>query len=490
MSQWSSLPFEERQKQWGGGWVRQFRQHHGRADRPTVWEIWVDKNDARVYTKHGLLGGQMQETNYVGKLKNVGKKNEISPEQDAIAEARRDIRKKWDFEGYDEYSDDVNLDKRNADISVQHLLTNLPGSFCLYKPENELEDQKKLFALANAGKALHTLKRDGVAMWVVVDFYGNIQFYSRRSRPWSDTEEPTERPDGTLDFSTAKPWALRFPHLVEEVKRLGLPNGTMMAVELVAVNPVTGKDDLRISSGYTKGLTERSLEDQKANLPSFYWWDVPFYAGADLVRTMRAADRYNSILEHCASASVQYIQPIMICNFPDAATALESAETLGIEGWVVVDPDAIYGDRGWNLKGKPDRPSTCAKSKPTEEDDFIAYWDPDKKNMGKWGVGKNEVGKEVELPNGQKVIHGGVGSVALYQYNPNGELVYISKCSSGMAYEFQAQLRHKDFPFVCKVEYKGRTYISDGEDTNALRHPVFVEVRTDKTAAECVSSKL
>jgi len=486
-SSWASLSFDERQRQWDGR-IRQFRQHNGRGDRPNVWEIWVEED--RVYTRHGLLDGAMQETNYQGKLKNKGKKNEISTVQDAIAEARRDVRKKWDFEGYDEYDAGYNIDRRNEDKSVNHLLTNLPGSFCLYKPENELEDHKRLLELTNAGKALHTLKRDGVAMWVIKDFYGNIRFYSRRSRPWSDTEEPLELPDGTLDYSTAKPWTLRFPHLYADVEKLQLPNGTMMAVELVAVNPVTGRDDLRISSGYTKGLTERSLQDQISNPPVFYWWDVQFYAGQDLVRTVRVADRYNIILQHCASSVPQYIQQIQICNFPNAEKALEHAKELGIEGWVVVDPDAIYGDKGWSLKGKPDRPSSCAKSKPTAEDDFIAYWDPDKKNMGEWGTGKHERDKEVMLPSGAVVEHGGVGSVALYQYNPKGELVYISKCSSGMAYEFQAQLRKEHFPFVCKCEFKGRTYISDGEKTNALRHPVFVEARDDKRADECVNEKL
>lgn len=487
-SGWSSLSFDERQKQWMGHQVRHFRQHHGRNDRPSVWEIWVDGE--RVYTRHGLLGGQMQETNYVGTVKNVGKKNEISSEKDALAEARRDIRKKWDFEGYDEYVNDQNIDKRNENIDVRYLLTNLPGSFSLYKPENELEDQKKLFSLANEGKAIYTLKRDGVAMWVIVGADRSINFYSRRNRPWSDTEEPEEREDGTLDLSTAKPWTWRFPHLYHAVANLHLPPYTMMAVELVAVNPITGRDDLRISSGYTKGLTERSLEDQKDNPPIFYWWDVPFYDGVDMVKTTKVSERYNQILMHCASSPTAWIQPIQIFDFPNAADALVRAKELGIEGWVVVDPDAIYGDKGWNLKGKPDRPSTCAKSKPTAEDDFIAYWDPPKKNMGEWGTGKHEAGKEVVLPNGETVTHGGVGSVALYQYNSAGELVYISKCSSGMDYELQAQLRAKNFPFVCKCEYKGRTYISDGEKTNALRHPVFHSVRADKRPDECVNPKL
>jgi ATP-dependent DNA ligase len=225
----------------------------------------------------------------------------------------------------------------------------------------------------------------------------------------------------------------------------------------------------------------------------FYWWDIPFYNGEDLVRTWKVKDRYNLITQLWTQASMaarlDHIQPIQVLKFPNTKAALKQANEMGLEGWVVVDPSAVYGDKGWSLRGKPDRPSSCAKSKPTEEDDFIAYWDPDGK-IGEWGTGKHEAGKRVELPNGQTVVHGGVGSVGLYQHDARGNLVYIAKCSSGMPYEFQAQLQKEHFPFVCKVEYKGRTYISDGEKTNALRHPVFVMRRDDKALNECVNEKL
>ena len=45
------------------------------------------------------------------------------------------------------------------------------------------------------------------------------------------------------------------------------------------------------------------------------------------------------------------------------------AKEWGFEGWVVVDPDAPgYGDKAFNFKGKPDRPSICGKLKPEYED--------------------------------------------------------------------------------------------------------------------------
>ena len=131
----SNLHFEHRQLIWEGA-KRTFRQLHGRQERPNVWEIWVEGD--RYFTRHGLLNGAMQETSKVGKLKNQGKINEISPRADALAEARRLCRKKYDFEGYDEFIGDRNIDLRSGKPSIPHLLANLPGNFSLYKPANNL----------------------------------------------------------------------------------------------------------------------------------------------------------------------------------------------------------------------------------------------------------------------------------------------------------------------------------------------------------------
>lgn len=485
---WKQLPggywpdFETRQRTWTG-FPRRFRQHHGRGD-VRIWDIWADEH-GRVHTQHGQLGGVLQTTNYVGKVKNKGKKNEITAEQDAFAEARRDIRKKWDFEGYDEYVGDINIDRRNQDISIPALLTSLPGSFVLYKPENNLYDQTRLLEKAKRGEVVYTLKRDGLAYWAVVDYYGNVQLYSRRSRPWSDTEEPAELEDGTLDLTKAVYWSQRFPHIVQDILSMNLPRGTMLAGELVA----PGKDSYPYVLGLSKGHTPRALADMQQNgLPQYYWWDVPFYAGEDLARNKPPKYRWELIKAHTQNKP-QHILPIQFFRFKNPEEAVADAKAKGLEGWVVVDPDELYGDRGWNLKGKPDRPKSSAKLKPWFEDDFVAFWDPDK-DLGEWGTGRHEKGKKVKLPSGQEVIHGGVGSVMLFQYNNSGNLVPICKCATGMDYEFQAQLRKEHFPMVIESQYAERTYISDGDKTNALRLPKFVRVRTDKKPEECVNPRL
>jgi ATP-dependent DNA ligase len=489
------LSFEERQRRWKGE-LREFRQHHGRGERESVWEIWVVGD--RVFSRFGLLGGAQQVTSYVGKTKNEGRSNEVTTEEDALAEARRDVRKKWEYEGYDEYEDGANIDSRNNGLSVQALLTNLPGSFCLYKPENNLYDQKKLLSKAKEGKVWYTFKRDGVAKLIVVDYYGEVRIYSRRARAWQDKEGPTELPDGTLDYSTMIPWAARFPHLIEAVKDLNLPKGTMMATELVARN----KDNFPYISGLTKGYTQRALDDMKANgFPILYWWDLPFFGGEDLVSTVPFKQRVfllQQLIMQGGKTALENIQPLNYSTngaFASPEAAVDYAKSIGAEGFVVVDPDSIYGDKGWNLKGKPDRPSMCAKLKPAYEDDFVVMWDPDRdtsstRTLGEWGTGDNEANKIVKLPDGRMVKHGGVGSVGLWQYNAAGELIFICKCASGMDYTFQASLTPADFPAVWEVRYNERTYVSEGDKTNALKFPRVLRVRDDKAMAECINTRL
>jgi len=502
--EWASLHFEVRQGQWSG-FHRSFRQLHGRGDRHQIWEIWVDGD--RYFTRHGKLGGKLQETNKVGKAKNVGQANELTPEMDAIAEARRLARKKWDFEGYDEFVGDINVDNRSAGTdaegnkilpSVPHLLSSLPGSFCMYKPQNNMiEDCKALTEKALKGECFYTLKRNGLAMWVVVGGSGEVTMYSRRNRPSHKNEGPTEQADGTLTFDEVVPWTNRFPHLVAAVKALNLLPYSMMACELVSSEGDEKKHFAHVQ-GVEKSLTPAAIEKQEKNGKlALYWWDIPFYGGQDLVTHQPVGYRYNLIQEFTNGLRASrpdlkdIITPVQLMTFHNPNKAIEYAKEHNLEGFVVVDPEGVYGDRGWNLKGKPDRPRKfCAKLKPYWEDDFVAMWDPEN-NIGTYGKGKHEQGKQVTLPSGEVVRHGGLGSVGLFQYNHDAsELVYISDCSSGMSYEFQASLSAKDFPFVCEIKYFDRSYTSAGDPTDALTFPVFVRPRTDKKPEECISDQL
>lgn len=491
----AGLHFEERLAEWGGE-LLYFRQLHGRAERPTVWDITVVGDT--YYTRHGLLDGKMQETSRKGKLKNEGKTNELTPEMDALAEARRLARKKWDFEGYDQFVGDINIDRRNSDISVPHLLANLPGSFCLYKPQNNIEDCKALLKLVAAQKARYTLKRNGLAMWIVIGADGLIHMYSRRCRPGHKDEGPKEKADGTMSMAGYIPWGDRFPHLEAAVRVLNLPRNSMMAVELVNTQGDTKKHFAHVQ-GVEKSLTPRALELQQQvgdGWLGFYWWDIPFLAGKDLVSEETVGERHQIIYRYHTAAvneAAGWIQPVQWQEFRTTDEAQEHSKEHGLEGWVVVDPEGVYGDKAWNLKGKPDRPRKfCAKLKPEWEDDFVALFDPDN-GWGERGKGKHEKGKPVVMKgepvlnaSGAPATHGGVGSVGLGQYR-DGKLIYICDCSSGMDFAYQAQLNpERSFPLVCEVKYNDRSWTAHGDKTDALSFPVFVRERTDKSTSECI----
>lgn len=480
--------FEERQRAWQGQ-LREFRQTRGRSAKTRVWQIKVE--GARVFVKYGQLDGAMQETSYLGKAKNKGKANYISAETDALAEARRDCRMKYDFEGHDEYVNGVNVDNRfSGTISIPDLLRDLPGCFCLYKPENSLEnDCPALYKRALIGdpSVVYTIKRNGEMFMAIIKEDGSVEFRSRRGRKWADCEGPIELPDGNLDESQVVPLTNRFSYLVPQIQSLGLPPNTVLAGELCMWTE--HGDDHAYVSGLTKSKTDYALNKMaECGYPSFYIWDVPFYGGMDWVTEVTPRFRFAALRGLMESGHHPNLEMVSYYTFPTPAAAIDYAKQYKLEGFVVIDLDSKYGDKGWNLTGKPYRPVTCGKLKPEFEDDFVALFDPDNK-VGKWGIGKHEKGKTVTLPSGEQVVHGGVGSVMLYQYNSWGVLVPICKCS-GMEYEMQAKLRPEDFPMVWEVTYTDRRYISDGDDTDALDFPRFSRLRTDKSAKECVNPKL
>lgn len=475
----SDQNFEQRMESWDGRKLT-FKQHSKSKGRAKVWEIWVI--DDSYYVQHGLEGGKQQNSSTKGKFKNEGKSNEITPAQNALESATRKARKKHQ-EGYDQHIDGKNVDKRAGATSIPAMLASLPSSFCLYKPENTLDTCKGLLKKVAKNEVLYALKRNGLAMWIVVDWQGDIQMYSRRCKATQKDEDI--------------PWSVRFAHLIPAIKALELPHNSMMAVELVSLAGDEKKHFAHVQ-GVEKSLTAKALELQaRDGYLGLYWWGIPFLGGEDLVKTASVKERYQHIADYYARANIKdmngtinWIQPIHTREFQSMEEALEIAKELNLEGWVVVDPNGIYGDKGWNLKGKPDRPGKfCAKLKPHWEEDFIAMFAPEV-GHGEWGKGKHEKDKTVILPDKSSVVHGGVGSVGLFQYNASGELVYISDCSSGMSYELQSRLHPGAFPFVCEIKYTDRSYISEGGKTNALSFPVFVRVRTDKDASECVNEKL
>ena len=452
---------------------REFRQQ-ARTGKIRVWRIEVRGHE--IHTEYGELGSDnMQTVVDEGVAKNIGRKNEISAEQDAQNQAERMILKKTRA-GYTEGS-------FLEQWVVEDLIDNPPQSLCFYKPANSLS--AKLTKLVEDGKAWLGRKRDGEMMIIVKHITGGVSIRSRRMLDRHHLEQ-----------DTAFVWHDRFPHLASEIAdREDIPNGTILLGDIVADT----EEDMRWDvASVMKSLTPEALRKQeRTGNMLYYCWDIAFWNGKDLLTERPVRERFELLWDVFGGEwdGSSWVIPVDVWE-PHAQlgralqpligdedlpeSLLECAQLFaklnGWEGWVVVDPDGVYGDRGYNLRGKPDRPGQfCGKLKPVYEIDAVMNWDPRKKE-GKEGRGNNR---------------GKVGSVALYQYDGDGNLVYLCDCGSGIDDEFRATYtKPSDFPLVGEIAYTERTFVSEGGKTNALTYPRLVRVRHDKSPDECIEEKL
>lgn len=478
------MTFAARNEAWTGT-RRVF--HQLQSQKVRVWTIEVV--GSTVFTEWGQLGGAIQKASDTLTGVNQGKKNEKSPEQYALERAR-DLARKKNWEGYSEVRQfgpaEVLTGRTNVktgftywadEIETAIDFDNLPLNLSFYKPDNTLG--AGMLKKAQNRQVWYTRKRNGLA-FVLARGKDHPRLYSRRMLRQHDDE-----------VGGALTWNDRFPYLIETAKSF-MPENSIILGELIVNRKnsdpwSTGSDDFKAIQSYTKSLTLQSLRDQEANgFASFYIWDIAFWNGKDLVREVPVRERLSLIHElpfpvvQVAGSTYSPFLPIEVYSSefcPSVGHAVALAQARDWEGFVVVDPDGTYGEKAYNFKGKPDRPGTaCAKLKPTFEDDFVAYWDPEKG----WGE------RSTKNRNNQ-----GIKSVALFQYNKEGQLVEISNVSSGLTDEQKTNWADpKRWPQVWKVEYKDRRYTSDGEDSNALDFAAFVEERTDKKPEECINPKL
>lgn len=435
-----------------------------------MWQISVVGDEITVV--YGEVGGKMQSVSDRGVVKNRGRANEVSAEDDALAEAGRMVLAQL-RQGYVEEGASA-----PTFISWESLL---PGNLRFYKPDNSLTTA--LESRLDARAAWLSRKRDGEMIVVVKGADSRVDIYSRRMLL-----------SHHLEIGQFQ-WRDRMPALVAELEgRSDIPPRSIILGDLVA----DSKEDGRWAvASFVKSRTEAALEMPP---PLFYAWDIAWWGGIDVASVTPIGARYHLIWEAfgrewpgnswVVPVEAWEVQEVLRMSGQNStakgeellAALRSAAKAWDYEGWVVVDPDGVYGDRAYNFRGKTDRPGKfCGKLKPVEEDDFIGFFDPDGVEngmgpLGKWGTGNNR---------------GTVGSVALFQVNSAGEMVYVCDCGSGIDDAFRAAYSDPAvYPLVLQVEYSDRTYKSEGDKTNALTHPRLVAVRDDKAPAECVNARL
>jgi ATP-dependent DNA ligase len=298
----------------------------------------------------------------------------------------------------------------------------------------------------------------------------------------------------------------RFPHIVESLNKLLLPSKTILLGEIVLLKP-NGRDDFTGVSRICRSDPDLALayqglgdfpkgakKQELVGLTSYYVYDIAFYNGEDLVRNASVRRRLSfirSIFSHLdpdinlyintglgSTANVikkenklreallrkYHVGPVKIYH-TDFDSDLGLAKRLGAEGFVVLDADAEYGDKGYSFDGKAQRPSGIYKRKPLYEDEFII--------SGVYpGTGRNS---------------DRLGGLLLEQvHSSTGSRVACGKCGGGFTDKQREELweeRDKIVGKTVKIEFSKRQRSRNG--AYALRFPEYKGL-ADKRPDECI----
>jgi predicted DNA-binding WGR domain protein len=429
---------------------RKFLKSRPGSPKQQLWEVTLKGNV--VETEWGVLGGSMQFTSQEFAGVNIGKANEKKPEDVAKEFYERLILKKRDREGYREMGADGTV----AETVEEHIDFSkpIPPHARFYKPQNSMSvGMEKVCA---AGNAWYVRKRNGEALFAVKHDDGEWRFYSSKMLI-SHKNEP------------GIPWTDRYPHIVDDLDKMNLPNGTILLGELAASR---SKDDLQKVGSVTRSLCDGAMERQKDSPLHYCLWDIGFWDHECWVKEKAYRDRYYRLAELVGdprNIPPHKYQHISLAEVESGETNFEAmrkkAKALGWEGWVVINPDVLYGEKALNFRGKAERPAACCKLKPMLEADFIVRWDPNNK-IGTWGKGKKSQG---------------VGAVFAYLYNPEtGQEEFVSKVGGGLTDELVAKFADPSlYPMVWQVEFSTWT------PAGSIQFSEFVRVRDDKTVEEC-----
>jgi hypothetical protein len=483
-----------------------------------MWRGWADGD--QVVCQWGMKDGKLQETiDIPGSKGRKGTKAYISPEQSAIDQLVRDVKKKSQ-KGYEivrgpsrgPFADALAVELGGVTKATEIDFDGpLPNNIAFSKPQNSVDHKKlmKLEARRTEGfggpPVVYTVKKNGMCYIVTKDLNDKVWIQSR----------------GKLIVENDK-----FPHLITDFYEF-LPPCSIALCEFV-VGKGSSKQDFKAMQQIANSLPGRALKMQEElGLVEAYLFRMPFWAGEDIELDRicsywlellnklidgwhmdLAPTRFDHGDHQPGTADMDYINGLAISD-DSYEEAVEEMRRFGYEGWVAYDCWNTLGKKHLSFLGQPDRPNVCWKVKPKFEDDFIALWDPTGdgehctskchlpdlkaaqqqtrtgkcpvcgkklKPNGTWGTGKN---KER------------VGTLSLYQYDRNGVKQYICEVSSGLTDEQKQDIADEGFCVeTAVIEYQDRSYIAQGADSNALTHPTVQGFREDKELNECINKEL
>jgi len=394
----------------------------------------------------GLIGGKTQTKMTSYQPKNVGRSNEMSIMDVAIADIERKVARKVK-NGYRIVPDLDNIgtaaepDKMDFD--------NPPTSFCPSKPISQ--PTAKHIEKATAGTHIYQVKENGMCHYAFFGSTGKVRIFTRR-----------------MNDHTAK-----YPGIALNLKQACIPKNSVLGIELV-VSPGIGNHQenhkymQQISKVDThKGelkddLTESFARQQKNQVRGcvfsiYYWdseeiWKKKSNESLILIETkFHSRDNGNRLYAP---------KSIPLRGIEQARTWLKQQKGM-IEGLVLWDLDDKV-DVGFS--GKPKRRASY-KIKIVLETDVIAYGWEEGKTKGEIGsllIGK--LNKDHGLP------------VGVFDAS---QLIEMGKVGSGLKGDL-LDPANWDFPQVIEIKY-------DVQNPNgSFIFPRFSKVHEDKVPAECI----
>lgn len=290
------------------------------------------------------------------------------------------------------------------------------------------------------GRLIPTRKRNGNAMFATVT---------------GDRESPIGLYSRSIHTLTA-----HFPNLVEELRSLDIPAGTLLGAESL-IQDERGIDSPDLFGRYARAKPENAVALQAQGAPiQLSLFNVIMHKG-QIVTHLPYENRLDILRELLARRSCPNIDVVEVLDMSLAEAQARSIRSKW-EGLVLYDADA---PSAYRLDGRSDlvpRPDGCWKWKDYLEGDFIATgWRPS------------------DAPSRK----GMVKDLLIAQYDPvTKELVHWGKAGVGLSMaECREYVDDKLYPMVFEIVFERRT------PNQRLIHARIKRRRHDKAPEECIA---
>lgn len=407
-----------------------------------------------VYRTWGQAGGEMQDTSNTYDAINVGKANELSPEEAAFADYDRKINKHLK-EGYKVVRSNTHKNsaiiynfEQEMKLGNRAHIPFIPPAFCASKPTAKITSKKEeyLDELFKSGRAVAFAKYNGICHFILVNENGLIIIYTRR-----------------LNNHTRK-----YPAIVAEFEKMDLPRNTIWMVEfhvstfdnhILNFKRMSEISKLDTLKGEVKANVNACLKKQIKNtvrvavLACLYYDSQPvcndfLWDDSYMVHVHKPLLTYAN--KYGAPVHFHVMQSLGSTSVQETKNRLEPIQT-EMEGAVIWMLDENI-EISWD--GKPKRRAGFKVIIPNTIDMVATGWKPGK------GDRQNKV-----------------GSVQISEYNEKGELVDCGWVGSGIK-DDEAEPGNWEFPCVVEIEYTNRF------PTGKFQHPRFNKIHENKTVEE------